>query len=165
MAGTEGFEPSTRGFGDRCSINWAMSLYGGQNESWTHLFSFADWHLTAWFSAHKKTDAFHHFQRAGRKRKLAVDVWIKVLQVSLNILSYTINTSNMERQGGVEPPPWVWKTQILTAIRLAQIIQDTFVFYRRLCQICLPPRFVEADGTRTHKQRFPIYKRKLLCVS
>ena len=27
MAGAEGFEPSARGFGDRCSTNWAIPLY------------------------------------------------------------------------------------------------------------------------------------------
>ena len=145
MAGAEGLEPSARGFGDRCSINWAIPLYGGQNGSWTHLFSFADWYLTAWFSAHKKTDAFHHFQRAGRK-KLAVGVWIKVLQVSLNILSYTINTFDMERQGGVEPPSWVWKTQILTVIRLAQIIQDTFVFTAGFAKFAYRPHLLRQMG-------------------
>ena len=27
LAGVEGFEPSARGFGDRCSTNWAIPLY------------------------------------------------------------------------------------------------------------------------------------------
>ena len=33
LAGAEGFEPSARGFGDRCSTNWAIPLY---------LFNFQD---------------------------------------------------------------------------------------------------------------------------
>ena len=28
LAGAEGLEPSARGFGDRCSTNWAIPLYG-----------------------------------------------------------------------------------------------------------------------------------------
>ena len=31
MAGAEGFEPSARGFGDRCSTNWAIPLYSYGN--------------------------------------------------------------------------------------------------------------------------------------
>ena len=41
MAGVEGFEPSARGFGDRCSTNWAMPLYKETHNAYLALWASA----------------------------------------------------------------------------------------------------------------------------